>query len=81
MFLHTMYVNSRKHTQASFKTPAISPPTAVWEDISMNFIMNLPAYHSQLVIMVVIDRLSNVAHFGPYLPTLLHIRLLSSSHI
>lgn len=42
----------------------ISSPIAVCEDIFMDFITNLPAYHGQSVIIVVIDGFSKEAHFG-----------------
>lgn len=43
---------------------ATTPLTAVWEDIGMDFITNLPAYNGHSVIMVVVDRFSKSAHFG-----------------
>lgn len=45
----------------------IPPPTAVWEDISMDFVVSLPAYQENIVILVVIDRFSKAAHFGSLL--------------
>lgn len=41
----------------------ITQPTAIWEDIAMDFITNLPAYHDHSVIMVVIDRFFKSSHF------------------
>ncbi|GJW86965.1 ty3-gypsy retrotransposon protein [Tanacetum coccineum] len=46
----------------------LSMPSQVWEDVSMDFIMGLPVYKGLLVILVVVDRFSKHAHFGP-LPT------------
>ena len=42
--------------------------SAVWEDISLDFIVGLPSLQSNTVILVVVDRLSKAAHFGS-LPT------------
>lgn len=46
----------------------IPPPSGVWEDIAMDFIVSLPANQGHSVILVVIDRFSKAAHFGS-LPT------------
>nr|GEV20053.1 Ty3/gypsy retrotransposon protein [Tanacetum cinerariifolium] len=43
-------------------------PTAVWEDVSINFITGLPVSKGMSVILVVVDRFSKYAHFGS-LPT------------
>jgi hypothetical protein len=43
-------------------------PTAVWEDISLDFIIGLPSFQNHTVILVVVDRFSKAAHFG-MLPT------------
>jgi hypothetical protein len=43
-------------------------PTGVWEDISLDFIVGLPSFHSHTVVLVVVDRFSKAAHFG-MLPT------------
>ncbi|GAU35886.1 hypothetical protein TSUD_383780 [Trifolium subterraneum] len=43
-------------------------PTAVWEDISLDFITGLPSFQTSTVILVVVDRFSKAAHFG-MLPT------------
>jgi hypothetical protein len=37
-------------------------PPAIWKDISMDFITDLPKSGNKSVIMVVVDRLSNYAH-------------------
>jgi hypothetical protein len=39
-------------------------PERVWEDISLDFIIGLPSFQNQTVILVVVDRLSKAAHFG-----------------
>ena len=46
----------------------ISPPTGIWEDLSMDFITHLPSSHSFTVILVVVDRFSKGPHLGA-LPT------------
>jgi hypothetical protein len=42
--------------------PLLIPP-AIWKDISMDFITNLPKSRNKSVIMVVVDHLSKYAHF------------------
>nr|GEZ59926.1 Ty3/gypsy retrotransposon protein [Tanacetum cinerariifolium] len=43
-------------------------PTAIWEDVSMDFIMGLPIFKGLTVILVVVDHFTKYAHFGT-LPT------------
>lgn len=40
-------------------------PNEVWFDISMDFIVDLPKVEAKSVILVVVDRLSEFAHFYP----------------
>lgn len=39
-------------------------PMAIWDDISMDFIIGLPSVAGKAVIVVVIDRLSKYCHLG-----------------
>ena len=41
----------------------LSIPSQCWEEISMDFIIGLPKSKGNTIIMVVIDRLTNYAHF------------------
>ncbi|GJW56723.1 putative reverse transcriptase domain-containing protein [Tanacetum coccineum] len=49
------------------KTP-LAIPTAVWEDLSMDFITGMPVSKGLTVVLIVVDQFSKYAHFGP-LPT------------
>jgi len=41
----------------------LSIPNQHWEEVSMDFITSLPMSKGKSVIMVVVDRLTNYAHF------------------
>ena len=41
----------------------LATPNQVWEEISMDFITNLPSFGSKTTIWVVVDRLTKFAHF------------------
>lgn len=43
----------------------LDTPHQVWEDISMDFITNIPSSANRTVIWVVVDQLSKFAHFIP----------------
>ena len=49
----------------------LSTPNRAWSDISMDFIVDLPKSKDMTTIMVVVDRLTKMAHFIPFrcLPT------------
>ena len=43
----------------------IPPPERMWEDLLLDFIVGLPVSQGYATILVVVDRLSKVAHFCP----------------
>jgi hypothetical protein len=54
---------NKGETVKSLGTLQLLPiPLAIWKDISMDFITNLPKSGNKSVIMVVVDRLSKYAH-------------------
>lgn len=46
----------------------ISPPSDVWEDIAIDFIVSLPTHWGHTVIFIMVDRFSKAATFSS-LPT------------
>lgn len=46
----------------------LSVPHRPWEDLSLDFIIGLPPYHGNTVILIVVDRLLKGMHLG-MLPT------------
>lgn len=40
-------------------------PSAIWEEVAMDFIVALPPSRGYTVILVIVDRLSKYAHFAP----------------
>jgi hypothetical protein len=46
-------------------------PSQCWENVSLDFITGLPNFRGNNVIMVVVDLLTNNAHFFPFI-ILLH---------
>jgi hypothetical protein len=68
----TNFINSCQICQQT-KVPAQLPygllqplpiPEGVWEDISLDFIVGLPSFQRNTVILVVVDRFSKAAHFA-----------------
>ena len=60
-------------TKYETKKPAgllqpLPPPTAIWEDLSLDFITGLPNSQGNTAILVVVDRFSKGAHFGALPP-------------
>lgn len=51
-------------------------PTAIWEDLSLDFITGLPQSHGYTVILVVVDRFSKGTHLGALPPASLPTRSL-----
>ena len=51
----------------TIKTPGLLQPLSIpiqrWEEVSMDFITGLPKSEGKAVIMVVVDRLTEYAHF------------------
>lgn len=47
---------------------AIEPPQQVWEDLSMDFGVHLLAFNNNIIIIVIVDRISKAGHFA-VLPT------------
>lgn len=39
-------------------------PMTLWEDISMDFIIGLPSYQGQMVVLVVVNRFLKACHLG-----------------
>lgn len=65
-FIRSCSTCQRHKTETVAPTGLLSPlpiPMRVWEDISMDFIEGLPKSEGKTVIYVVVDRLSNYAHF------------------
>jgi hypothetical protein len=49
--------------KASKRITTFTILTTMWTDISMDFIVGLPKFRKQIMIMVVVDHLSKYAHF------------------
>jgi hypothetical protein len=55
--------NKEETVKSSGTLQPLPIPSAIWKDISMDFIIGLPKSGNKLVIMVVVDHLSKYAHF------------------
>lgn len=65
-FVHKCLICQQAKTSNTLPVVLLQPvhiPQQVWEDIAMDFITSLPNYCGLYVIMVVIDRLTKIAHF------------------
>lgn len=57
--------NKVSHLQPTGLLQPLQIPTKIWSDISMVFIEGLPQVNNKSVILIVVDRLSKLAHFIP----------------
>ena len=57
----------QKHKVETIKSPGLLQPLAIpsqcWEEVSMDFITGLPKSEGNIVIMVIVDRLTKYTHF------------------
>jgi transposase InsO family protein len=57
--------NKTEHLQPGGLLQPLGVPSAVWEDVAMDFVEALPKVNGESVILTVVDRFSKVAHFIP----------------
>lgn len=62
-------IKTSRHAPYGYLKP-LAIPQARWTSVSLDFITGLPSSDSMDMIMVVVDRLSKMAHFVPCLSTL-----------
>lgn len=65
-FVESCDTCQRNKSETSKPTGLLQPlpiPTRISSDISMDFVERLPNSHGKLVILVVVDRLTNASHF------------------
>jgi hypothetical protein len=70
----TCQKNKTEHLHPASLLQPLSVPSAIWADISMDFIEGFPKINGKMVILTVVDRFSKVAHFitlsHPYTATI-----------
>lgn len=57
--------NKGEHLHPGGLLQPLGMPTSIWEDVAMDFVEALPKVHGKSVILTVVDRLSEAAHFIP----------------
>jgi hypothetical protein len=57
--------NKGEHLQPGGLLQPLGVPTAIWEDVAMDFVEALPKVNGKSVILTVVERLSKAAHFSP----------------
>nr|GEU98885.1 transposon Ty3-G Gag-Pol polyprotein [Tanacetum cinerariifolium] len=80
-FIQDCHICQRFKTKSCRPASLLQPlpiPFRIWEDISMDFIEGLPPSNEFTTIMVVVDRLSKIAHFVLIRYHLLQLRSLKS---
>jgi len=68
MFVHNCKICQQTKTETAFPIGLLQPlpiPIQVWDDIAMDFIIDLPPSQGFTAIMVIVDRLSKFGHFIP----------------
>ena len=65
-----LFVNKKKYDTKRLAglLPPLPNPSAIWKDVSLNFITGLPPSHDFTIILVVMDQFSKEAHFGALSP-------------